>query len=76
VLPQLPLKPQVPDRSGGGSQLTSLEIVVMLTFSIGLCVGIIMATERKNRPITRVIGLGLAVGSFAACLGGMIVQSQ
>ena len=54
--------------------MTFLDIVLMLTIEAGLFVGVAMAVPRANRPRTRMIGLGLAVGSFAACLGTLFVR--
>jgi hypothetical protein len=70
------LLPRMPQDTGssGGDQLTFLEIVLFLTIEAGLFVGIAMAATKKNRPGIRVVGLGLAIASLAACVGTLVVR--
>jgi hypothetical protein len=67
----LPRKPQ-DTGSSGGDQLSFVEIVLFLTIEAGLFVGVAMAARKKNKPATRVVGLGLAVASLAACIGAVV----
>jgi hypothetical protein len=70
----LTLPPRMPHDTGssGGEQLSFVEIVLFLTIEAAMFVGIAMAATKKNKPGTRIAGVGLTVASVAACVGALL----
>jgi hypothetical protein len=68
----LPLKPQYPDYSAGGRDLTAVEVVVLLGLTGVVCAGLVMLmTARLVR--TRLIGAGIAAASVAVWCGWWVI---
>ena len=65
----LPLKPQ--DSSGGGNDLTVVDLVLFLGFLGAMLAGVAMLLEAKTVR-TRLIGAGIAVASFIAQMGVLL----
>jgi hypothetical protein len=68
----LPLKPQYPDYSSGGRDLTAVELVILLGLSGVMCAGLAMLFSAKLVR-TRLIGAGIAAASVAVWCGWWMI---